>query len=89
MAKSKKDPVRIVVLQRGWVYVGRLKRGKEECIISNAKCIRYWGTSKGLGELVNGPLSGTKLDDANVVRYHPLTEINTIDCNEEAWSKIL
>ena len=56
--------VRIVILQRGWVMVGRWHRDGDDITLTDASVIRRWGTSKGLGELVNGPLSGTTLDQA-------------------------
>ncbi len=52
----------IVVLDRGFVYVGDVSREGDFIIISNAKNIRKWGTTRGLGELVNGPLTSTVLD---------------------------
>ncbi len=80
--------VRIVVLQRGWVYVGRFKKIDEsEQILENAHCIRIWGTTKGLGELISGPTSSTKMDKSGTVRFHPLTVVSTLDCESGAWSK--
>ena len=52
----------IVVLDRGFVYVGDVQISDNWCVVSNAKNIRCWGTSRGLGELaLNGQdiLSGT------------------------------
>ena len=54
--------IKIVVLQRGWIYVGRFERNGNDCKLHNASCIRTWGTTKGLQELVNGITSTTKLD---------------------------
>ena len=54
--------IQIVVIDRGFVYVGRTEWDGDMLIIRNAKNIRVWGTSKGLGELVNGPTSKTVLD---------------------------
>lgn len=45
--------IKIVVLQRGWVYIGRFERNGNDCKLHNAYNIRVWGTSKGLPELVN------------------------------------
>ena len=85
---AKKKDVRIVVLQRGWVYIGAFSRGTTgECVLENASCIRRWGTSKGLGELVNGPLPNTALDAAGTVRFHELAVVNTIDVDGAKWSK--
>lgn len=83
------SPIKIVILQRGWVFVGRFKKTDQDCVLENANCIRSWGTTRGLGELVSGPTSNTKLDPAGTVRFHELTIIATIDCEESGWkSKI-
>jgi hypothetical protein len=77
---------RIVILQRGWVYVGDYYKTGTECKLENASCIRAWGTSKGLGELAeNGPLSGTKLDPCPTVNFHHFGEVHTILCNKKSW----
>ena len=52
----------IVVLDRGFVYVGKVTVEGDWCLIEKAQNIRVWGTTKGLGELVNGPTNYTKLD---------------------------
>lgn len=91
-AKTRKSitdgKIRIVVLQRGWVYVGRYFQDGEDCRLENASCIRIWGTSKGLNELVNGPVSGkTSLDPTPLpVRFHELTACFTLDCPEDKWA---
>jgi len=81
--------VKIVVLQRGWVYIGRFSRIGNDCKLENAYCIRTWGTTKGLQELVNGATSSTKLDKCDgVVEFDWLTVIHTISCKESAWKEI-
>ena len=81
---------RIVVLQRGWVVVGHYEEVGDEVVVTNSSVIRRWGTTKGLGELVNGPIKNkTVLDAAGVVRAHKLAVVMTVKCNEEAWSKAL
>lgn len=52
----------IVVLDRGFVYVGDVHISGDFLQITNAKNIRYWGTKNGLGELRDGPRPETKLD---------------------------
>lgn len=84
---NSNSPVKIVILQRGWVFVGRYSKTGSDCLLENAHCIRQWGTTKGLGELVDGPTSKTLLDDAGTVRFHELGIIALIDANEEKWSK--
>ncbi len=84
---TKSSDIKIVILQRGWVYVGRFVKDAELCRLENASCIRVWGTTKGIGELVKGPTSSTKLDECGIVRFHELTIIAMIDCEESKWSK--
>lgn len=82
--------IKIVILQRGWVYVGRFERNGNDCKLHNASCIRTWGTTKGLQELVNGVTSKTVLDKCEgVVEFDYLTVIHTITVNKDKWSALL
>jgi hypothetical protein len=86
-----KGDIKIVILQRGWVMVGRFERNGSECKLSNASVIRSWGTTKGLGELAkNGPLEGTKLDKTyGIVEFDYLTVVASIACEERSWKSVL
>ena len=77
----------IVVLQRGWVFVGDLERRGSEFRLTNASNVRKWGTKQGLGELAKkGPLSETQLDPCNdVVEWHELTTVFRLKCSEDNW----
>jgi hypothetical protein len=81
--------VKIVVLQRGWVMVGRFERNGSDCKLHNASVIRNWGTTKGLGEIAAaGPTSSTKIDATNgLVEFDYLTVVASIACNGVAWAK--
>ncbi len=81
--------VRIVVAQRGWVFVGEWNTHGDEVILQRAKSIRRWGTSQGLGQLINGPTDSTVLDPAGTVRLHRLGIVATYDCNPEKWAAVL
>ena len=60
----------IVVLDRGFVYVGDVTESDDRITIKDARNIRVWGTTNGLGELRNGPLPSTKMDVVgDVVAY--------------------
>lgn len=84
------SPIKIAILQRGWVVIGRYKEEGDECVIENAYVIRRWGTSEGLGELaLKGKQSETVLDKTGVVRFNKLTSVAFIDCNESVWNKVL
>jgi hypothetical protein len=77
---------RIVVLQRGWVAIGKWSQTGPECTLTDASIIRRWGTTKGLGELAaNGPLSDTKLDHAGTLRFHELAVVMTFDTDAAKW----
>ena len=81
--------IKIVILQRGWVYIGRFTREGNDCKPTNALNIRRWGTINGLPELVNGPTSDTVLDKCEgVVEFDWLTVIHTITVNQEKWPQI-
>ena len=87
MAKAKKQDIRIVILQRGWVAVGRYSQKGEDCQLDGASIVRRWGTTKGLGELAtSGPLENTVLDPSPTLRFHALTVIASIACEESKWA---
>jgi hypothetical protein len=85
-SQSFEGDIKIVVLQRGWVYIGRFSREGNDCKLTNASCIRTWGTTKGLQELVNGATSKTVLDKCEgVVEFDWLTVVHTITVNPSKW----
>lgn len=73
--------VRIVILQRGNVMIGRFHQDGDMCTLDQASVIRRWGTTKGLGELRDGPLSDTILDPCGHVEFHVLAMIASITCD--------
>ena len=84
------DGIKIVVLQRGWVVIGRYHSEGEDAVLTDASVIRSWGTDKGLGQLaLEGKQTNTKLDKTGVVRFHKLTSVAIIDCEEKIWKKEL
>ena len=87
MAKqSALKPLKIIVLDRGWVFVGRITESPGQITIDEAACIRYWGTTKGLGELAqNGPLQKTKIDPSLRIVAPGRAVIFTMDCEESKW----
>lgn len=85
---NQEKDVRIVILQRGWVFVGNFKKVSDsECILTNAKNYRQQRSGKGFGYVAkHGPTSECKLDDCELpVRFHPLTIIATLDCEASRW----
>lgn len=83
--------IRIVVLQRGWVVVGKYSQVGHDCTLTGASVIRVWGTKNGLPELVSGPIDGkTVLDKSPTpIRFHELTVVLSMDCVEDAWLKYI
>lgn len=79
-------PIKIVILDRGFVYVGHTEIEGDFVKLTRAKNIRYWGTNKGLGELVNGPLKDTKLDAVGTVTAPLRAVIGFIEVEQKAWT---
>lgn len=72
--------LRIVVLERGFVYVGNAVVDSDFVTLTNARNIRRWGTSSGLGELINGPLKETKVDPCGDLLIPLRSVIHFIQC---------
>jgi hypothetical protein len=87
-------PIKIAILDRGFVYVGHITTDvrdgsdKNMMTITGAKNIRLWGTTKGIGELVNGPLPSTKLDNVGTVHVPLRALISLIDVDQEKWNTL-
>ena len=78
--------VQIVVLDRGFVYVGDVTIGDQWVTIRNACNVRRWGTSKGLGELAkSGPTANSVIDPAGLVRAPLRALIGMIECEASSW----
>lgn len=78
--------IKIVILQRGWVMIGRWSQNGEMCALDDASTIRVWGTTKGLGELaLGGKTSKTVLDRCGRVDFHILTTVAVLNCAEDKW----
>ena len=78
--------LKIVVLDNGFVYVGNVVTTARWITITNARNIRRWGTSEGLGELAKGPLPETILDEVGKVTA-PLRNLqHLIDVKAEKWN---
>lgn len=76
----------IVVLDRGFVFIGRVQVGDAWITITDAQCIRYWGTTKGLGQLaLEGKQPKTILDDTGTVQAPIVSVIALIDVEGDKW----
>lgn len=81
--------LKIVIGQRGFVWVGNVTREGDMLLIKDARCIRRWGTENkpGLGYLANnGPTPTTVLEDPSDVEIHILAQVAAHICKKEAWS---
>lgn len=78
----------IVVLDRGFVYVGHALSDGEFLHIKCARNIRVWGTTAGLAQLVTtGPTPNTKLDAMHDV-IAPMRALISIHPTEaKLWAK--
>lgn len=61
----------IVVLDRGWIFVGDLILEKEDVyILSNAKNVRKWETGGFGGLTKSAKNSGAVLDESEPLKFH-------------------
>jgi hypothetical protein len=79
--------VRIVIAQRGWVFVGYYHPHDdgETFELRNASVIRNWGTNKGLGQITPKPTPSTVLDPCGTVTLHTLAIVAVLDADAEGW----
>lgn len=83
---SPLGPIKIIVADRGFVYIGHMTETADFITLSRARNIRVWGTTKGLGELTQGPCAGTKLDIVGGIRFPMRAVISIIDVDESKWT---
>lgn len=84
-AKKFEGPIKIVVADKGFVFVARVEQTKDKVTLHNAKNIRRYGTTKGIGQLVNGPTASTLLDDFGTVTLHPDKVVFILDVEQAKW----
>ena len=78
---------KIVIASHGFVFIGDVsdptKNGEsgKDILITNAACIRVWGTTKGLGELaISGPTKETILDSCYKILIPSHSIVGIMDC---------
>lgn len=84
-APDLNSEVRIVVLQRGWVVIGRYREDGTKVHLADAHVIERWGTTEGIGQLVHGPTDETRLRWAGTVEVHELGVVLSICADADAW----
>jgi hypothetical protein len=90
VSEEQLDPVRILVLDRGFVFVCRCPDPSGFALwlpVTHARIVRRWGTQRGLAQLVDGPLSETVLDAIVARELLPVRGILRViaEVNEESW----
>ncbi len=78
----------IVVLPNGFVYVGYTNRDDRQLDIQGKNLIR-WGTTRHLGELIDGPLDNTVLGSMCCVTVLMPQDVHIIEVDQNAWIKHL
>jgi len=78
----------IVAIAGGFVLVGDVIRSGGEILISRSATLRSWGTTKGLGELYEGPTKKTELDPEGEV-IAPYGQVLKIIPVSDSWDKHL
>jgi hypothetical protein len=69
-------PTQIIVADKGFVFVGNVVENNDGTVtLHNARNIRRWGTTTGLGQLAAGPTPETKYDAYGTVQLTPILRI--------------
>ena len=77
--------IQIVIVDNGFVYVGECYWEEDFLKISNAKNIRIWGTTKGLGQLISGPTKSTVTDDCGTCLVPKPRVVSFLKTEGEKW----
>lgn len=81
--------VKILVIESGWVLVGYWHQVGDMEILEGARCVTRWGTTKGIGELVPGPTSETRLDLVGEAEVPTRRVLFRIPCDLQGWEEHL
>lgn len=66
--------------------IGEYSQDGNKCTLDKASVIRTWGTTNGLGELINGPTNKTVLDPCGHVEFHEFTVVATLKADATKWN---
>ena len=80
----------IFAVARGWVYAGVYEEVYKPTgmyyRVTDGFCVRYWGTTSGLGQLqITGPTEETKLDPIKCVEFHELQMCGMYPLSKDDW----
>ena len=88
LVPKEADQFKIVVLERGFVFIGNVTETEDAIRIDGARCLIYWGTSKHLGEIASGgPTKDTKLGAVCVVEAFKSQVICQIPADTSKWKQ--
>jgi len=76
----------VLVDNRGLLFVGKTSLIQDDLgfiTIHDARCVVYWGTTKHIAELCDGPTPKTKLGKQKTVRVQSTMAV--YDCADGAW----
>lgn len=85
----EKHGIQIAILDRGFVYIGEATTDADWLYLAKSQNLRIWGTSRGLGELIDGPTTKTILDYSGKLKVRRGSLITLMDVNQGIWSPIL
>jgi hypothetical protein len=88
---DKETSMRIVVLTNGFVLACRdFDDSSDHLTLTTVRCVRVWGTTEGLGQLVSGPTKDTKLDATIPIVSAPKSSlVFSFEVVASAWDKHL
>ena len=89
---DKNEEIRILMLDRGHVLVGRVSLHPDLAFhwrVTSARTIRQWGTTRGLAQLVSGPTKDTVLDDPANETIGFRAVLRILDASADGWEKYL
>ncbi len=83
-ANTPAQDKRIVVFTDRWNFIGDYHEAKDgkPAYLTDAACIRVWGTDAGLGQIaLKGPTKDTRLDPCGILLLdNPSAVLFTIKC---------
>jgi hypothetical protein len=88
VTKFENSESKIVMYKCGWAAIGNFsyKKGEDETILDTSLTLQEWGTSRGLGELCNGPLEKTQLDiNRGTIRTFKKNVLAVYDVDDFVW----
>jgi hypothetical protein len=82
-------PIRMLILDRGFVYVCRCPDPQQHALwlpYTDRRTVRRWGATQGLGQLVSGPTAETVLEALVPAGQVPVRAIlDVVEVEQEKW----